>query len=358
MSNTSRFVTPAALQRSSRPSDTNYQDTGRSIQGCSYSTNDVLVTRWGVPSLETLLTDGRGLPSGSLMLVEEDEPRSTVNHTTSLLKCFIAEGILSGHYILAYDPLEQRDKNSSRWLSSLPAPFTKSADEGDKEKGSDSHSKMSIAWRYRHLKTSFDSNSEQMTAGQMRVFDLDKKLTGLTDSQREQLLVVDDAKVFLQHASQMAIQAQSERTMLRLVVRSGMAPGHTDSMSSRWVYQLKRIMNAHPQAMIALISIPPPAVHSPSHLHSLYLMADLVFALRTNLNSNIPDYSAFLQLVKPLKWPGSLISLLPPTSDIALKSRRRQLIFEPFHLPPNLEQGDEKADPASNYDKSSKSLDF
>uniref|UniRef100_A0A2K5Y0P3 Elongator complex protein 4 n=1 Tax=Mandrillus leucophaeus TaxID=9568 RepID=A0A2K5Y0P3_MANLE len=137
-------------RRGPRASGTN--DSGPrlvSIAGTRPSVrNGQLLVSTGLPALDQLL--GGGLAIGTVLLIEEDKYNI---YSPLLFKCFLAEGIVSGHTLLVASAKE----DPANILQELPAPLLddNSKKEFDEDvynhKTPESNIKMKIAWRYQLL---------------------------------------------------------------------------------------------------------------------------------------------------------------------------------------------------------------
>lgn len=95
----------------------------------------IQITSTGTASLDKLLAVG-GLALGSSLLIEEE---GTTDFSSSLLRCFAAEGVLQGHAVFVVAP---------EGSMILPGVVEEKGVNG-RSKGEDE--KMKIAWRYERL---------------------------------------------------------------------------------------------------------------------------------------------------------------------------------------------------------------
>jgi elongator complex protein 4 len=94
------------------------------------------ITSTGTASLDKLLALG-GLALGSSLLIEEE---GTTDFSSSMLRCFAAEGVLQGHAVFVVAP----DGSMA-----LPGVVEELGSGGSKNR--DDAEKMKIAWRYERL---------------------------------------------------------------------------------------------------------------------------------------------------------------------------------------------------------------
>jgi elongator complex protein 4 len=93
------------------------------------------ITSTGTTSLDKLLALG-GLALGSSLLIEEE---GTTDFSSSLLRCFAAEGVLHGHAVFVIAP------EGSMVLPGVVEELGRGGRKGKEDE------KMKIAWRYESL---------------------------------------------------------------------------------------------------------------------------------------------------------------------------------------------------------------
>ncbi|XP_078719941.1 LOW QUALITY PROTEIN: elongator complex protein 4 [Lampetra fluviatilis] len=126
-----------------------------------------LLVSTGIPSLDSAL--GGGLALGSLLLIEEDAFGSFAHH---ILRCFLAQGIASGHDLY----VASADTHPDDIIQELPAPVL---DEPPAGRGgpcgraSDAEG-MEIAWRYQNMPKVETAPAAGATLGQS--FDLSRTM--------------------------------------------------------------------------------------------------------------------------------------------------------------------------------------
>lgn len=304
--------------------------------GCKPSPDGILLASTGIPSLDTLLGDG--LPSGRLLLLLEDEPRSSSNYASTMLKCFLAEGILSGQQTILVGG------DSEKILASLPAPSSRSSSTSP---SAPSEEKMTIAWRYRHLQTT--ANTVEPAAPRFgHNFDLGKRLD---TSQHPPVTVLDADEMGLNRIKSLS----DSKTMTRIAIQSFASPLMFENTTSaiKWLYSLKMLMRSSPAVLLATF---PAHIHTPSTATHILSLADSVLSIQSFLGTPketapaFKDYQGFLRIVRPLRLPSSLALAIPESTDLAFKCKQRRFVIETFHLPPEL--GDEKTtgcSPSTNF---------
>lgn len=103
--------------------------------------NRCVITSVGVEALDALL-DG-GAPNTSIIVLDEIQ---TSNFASPICRCFLAEGLESGHSIFMAAPVENQINSL---INNLPKLTTNKSNEKRKEYADQKNDeKMKIAWRY------------------------------------------------------------------------------------------------------------------------------------------------------------------------------------------------------------------
>lgn len=334
-------------------------------RGCAFATPRTLVTSSGIPSLDSLFLDG--IPLGTIVAVREDWPRSSSNYTSLLLKCVLAQGVVAGHHIIFADGLQhQAQHEHGDFLAALPLP---AREEGESETGAKNNAKdtetkpssespaadekMTIAWRYKHLRQ-LDSpsaqNSSTAASTHPAAFDFRRKMD-LAASARSSGSVVRSvalagaggADALVAGAAEMAALAKDRGTVLRIVVRSFASPYFAREALAKTVYRLRRLLTAFPENVLVVMSIPAYLyAEAAPLLADIETQCDVVLEMQPfppDQDRPATEHLGILSTIKPLRSPASLALLLPPeTTAVAFRMRRRQLCFEPFSIPPCLDE--------------------
>jgi elongator complex protein 4 len=314
----------------------------RSLQhvpsGCKIGKGGSVVASTGIASLDTLL--GEGLPGGHLVVLQENEPRSSSNYANTILKCFIAQGLVVGNRTVLIG------EDSEKLLGGLPGTSTRTDQQVLGVKSSVTSEKMSIAWRYKHIQAvdcsiaNASESKKQFGAN----FDLGKKLD--LGSQPIPPVVWElEGSIEKVHA---LLSETSKDQMVRLAVRSLGSPltgGQLESSALiRWFYELSQLVRSSSAIVLATI---PAYLHSSSVVSSIYALADCVLdiqSFRGTPKEDHPafkDYQGFLRIVKPLRLRDSYLPIIPETASLAFKCKQRRFVIEKFHIPP-----DEEPEPA------------
>ena len=340
----------------------------RNIRGCSVVGNETLVTSTGVPSFDHLFVGG--IPVGSVVGIREDWPRSSSNYSSQLLKCIIAEGLTSGQNLLFMDGM---DIDSNTLLNSLPSP-TENETVPPNPQHYPTEEKMAIAWRYKHLKqldsdlTPGPINSKKDTK---RAYDLGKKVIATEMAKPTGALIMvlsvfeDDWQGKLLIETERLLKAtRGTGTIVRIVLRSFGSPFFHEGCCSVILYKLRRLLSEYPNGGMIFATIPASIYKDkPTILADIESQCDLVVNMQSfvgtlnEMNRALGEYNGFLRIIRPLGNVGSLSMALPETLDLAFKIKRRPLQFEPFYMPPALEDAAPSTSSGCNAMEANK-LDF
>lgn len=321
--------------------------------------NSQLLLSTGMPSLDHLL--GGGLPVGSLLLLEQD--RHDV-YSKLFLKYYLAEGVMSGHLLT----LASLDEAPRSIMASLPASTDRDVDEEAATTPAAGTDKMTIAWRYQ-------SQSVPRTSLTMNRFGHSFDLTGTMDAN---LVAGADACLFdgaevesggggeegggyfwpllkrierrIAEAELSTSNIKAKTNVMRVAVHSlgsplwGWAFTHHEK-DNKWhqlttfFYMLRSLMRS--SFSVCLVTVPSHLFVDPALLHRLQTLADFVVRLESfqgsdkETNPVFKDYHGLFHVVKL----AAINSLVPPqldATDWVFKLRRRRMVIEKLHLPPEL----------------------
>ncbi|XP_050690332.1 elongator complex protein 4-like isoform X2 [Eriocheir sinensis] len=315
--------------------------------------NSQLLLSTGMPSLDHLL--GGGLPVGSLLLLEQD--RHDV-YSKLFLKYYLAEGVMSGHHLT----LASLDEAPKTIMGSLPASTDRDIDDeaSNAAAGSD---KMTIAWRYQ-------SQSAPRTGLTTNRFGHSFDLTGTLDAglvSGADVCLFDGAnaggkeggyywsllKQIERRISDCGLSTSSNKAktnVMRVAVHSLASPlwgwefSHHER-ENKWhqlttfFYMLRALMRS--SFSVCLVTVPTHLFVDPALLLRLQTLADFVVRLESfqgsekETNPVFKDYHGLFHVVKL----AAINSLVPPqldATDWVFKLRRRRMVIEKLHLPPEL----------------------
>lgn len=319
--------------------------------------NNQLLVSTGIPSLDQLL--GGGVAVGTVLLIEEDRYGS---YAKLMLKYFCAESVMTGHSLL----LSSADLDPETLLQELPGPIIDDHVDEPTQKDDDN---MKIAWRYRHLPR-FQSSPAGIKFG--NYYDLTKtmptdlvetisicKLEGsklghsFTKSSNNNPKYSDLLKQIQEHinAGQFSTTDKPEkRNVLRIAIHSLGSPlwGENGGLKANEDYD-----PSLPRFLLGLRAVLRTAFAAcmltvPSHLFCdkvfekrVANMCDTVVQIDSFVGSDKeknPVYKEYHGLFNIIKLPSlnTLVCNMPESLDLAFKLRRKKLMIEKLHLPPEL----------------------
>jgi len=294
--------------------------------GCKLTITGHLVCSTGIASLDSLLGDG--LPVGRFLLLLEDRPRSSSGYANAMLKCFIAEGLVSENQTIFVG------EDAEKIFAGLPG--TSSRSDGQVFKKTDSASgseeKMTIAWRYKHI--SEVQSAVGLTAKFGHNFDLGKKLDISTLPVQPIIVESND----IDRIEALIRETCVAKGLSRIAIRSLASPlMMSGDEAVRWLYRLKQIVRDNSCVLCATL---PAYIHDEATVSRLMHLADSVLDIQSfagtfrETSPAFKDYQGFIRLVKPLRLPDSYALALPDTASLAFKCKQRRFVIEKFHLPP------------------------
>lgn len=284
----------------------------------------------GVPSLDHFVFDGNSIPSGTIILLGEDTPRSRANCSCQLLRCFMAQAVESNQSVLYVG--DQEDN----FATQLPAKTTTTS-----QKDEDSQNeKISIAWRYKHLMTSDEVASA--TKKGSSTFDLSQMQTYTSKNIKSIIYSHDDQQELSESLTELfnkvkvEIEAWQNKPGL-LVMHSFASPfsmiGVDNAALMQFISKIKSMTRM--TNLLTIITMP---AHGQSFNTSI-LLADCVLSM-TSIDYDLSkkyEIEGFLKLIKPCFGRASMRPCIPATTTLAYKVKRRRLTIEPFYLPPELD---------------------
>lgn len=276
----------------------------------------------------------------------------------------MAEGICSGQSVVLLDCVEPEGRTL---LSALPAPV-KGSEDGPTDDTPVEEPKLTIAWRYRHLRPVDDcipsaSKTAAVTTPSLRSFDLSRRLPAEELARRQgtsnvasilSMSVFEDdyGERFLAACGEAIQNAKKRGSVARIVIRSLASPTMSDAV--RLLHRVKRLVCSHLDSSLLVYSLPAHGLAGPM-VADLESLGDAGLALQSFVgtahanNRSLAEYNGFFRLARPLRIPGTLALALPETIDLAFKIRRRQFVVETFHLPPDLSETPSRTADASQH---------
>lgn len=267
----------------------------------------------GCPSLDRVLMDG--IPLGSVVCIQEDWPKSSVNFASLFVKSFLAESVsqkeqcllITKEYTFA-DSLPERVEDTSDSKSTM-------ADE----------EQFKIAWRYKHLQHGMEIQPTKPTKTH---FDFGKKM---------------NEQVVSRLVSVVDCIPDNINGYQRVVVSGYGAPGFP--LDTVGLGKLVRMVKE--RSAVLLITTPSYCMEKRendilNHLSDCSLNLDSV-------RSKLANCDCFLTIIKPFTV---IRQYLPDIMSMCVKLDKRRLVVEPFHLPPEFDEV------SSSTGCNSKSIDF
>ncbi|CAH0389351.1 unnamed protein product [Bemisia tabaci] len=324
------------------------------------SSKNVLLTPSGIISLDPVI--GGGVTLGTVNLIEED---GSGQFAQLFLKFFMSEGIMWKHVIFN----ASLDVDPSKLINELPGPVNLD-DPYFKSDGSDSSGELKIAWRYQNqpsVQSSLSTNSSLS-----HIFDVTNFMTQDTINDTdislwppkdgEEISYDDLIKAIhkkIQAGGFLSSLPMPRKNVLRISLHNIGSPLFVGDIA-KFFYELRSLMK-HSNA-VCCVSIPTHLLEE-KEISACEHLSDSVLKLVSLVNSEDRSLSEYhgLLTIKKLPAVNSLAFHIPPGTDWAFKLRKRRFIIEKFHLPPELQESDqrEQDDFAGTCGTSSKSkLDF
>lgn len=301
--------------------------------GCLSSKSQEYVPT-GIASLDSILSNG--YPLGGLILLEEDEFQV---YSETFLKYFLAEGIANDDYIF----LASKDTSPLALLREVPSPVK------HKEEVSEvPFDELKIAWRYQNnaaVKSSptshkisfsheFDFNSkinkDILSSNTIHLWPKDHSAMSRESFLNEICVVMSSKNLWSGQESQ-----NPSRKILRVCVSSMGSPFWGDENIPVFETLLKLRTVIHNSSSVALVSIPSLLLDKLT-LNRCEQVSDIVISLKSlanNRNKQYNEYSGLLTLLK-ISPVNSLSIHVPDDSDWGFKLKKKKLIIEKLHLPP------------------------
>lgn len=292
------------------------QNGGRTWQGLSvYST--------GCHALDAVLMGG--VPAGSVLLVQEDWPRSSVNFASLFLKSFTAESVCKQERCLFLT-------RTKEILDSLP---DKSEEQVSTATQSQLDDKFKIAWRYKHLQHAMELPQQQQQQQQSKTsFDFGKKLpVSLVNK------YVLESRI---------MNCDELKNVSRVSVHGLGSPNHDFAMHELMLF----VQRIREQGIVCMITIPSYCMDV-AIVKQLQHLSDCVLSL-DSVAAKSAGAECFLSIVKPFTF---IKPILPNILSMSVKlDKKRMLVVEPFYLPPD---DDHKASSTDGHGEcSNKQLQF
>ena len=255
----------------------------------------------GCPSFDELLMDN-GVPYNSVLLLQEDWPRSSVNYASLICKSFLAEGVLKREKCLLV--VNGGDGVNGDFMKSLPEHLESNDSQSSDKDNKDFDEKLTIAWRYKNLQHGVDKSNTKSS-----LFSFGGRM-----SETIALKYIDVCGYS---------QSLDFKPYKRVVVIGFGSPDFEGDFDL--IIKLKQCQAA------CVITSPFHCVDNEKNTKMCHL-CDCV--IRVERSRAVKDVECFLNIVKPFTL---LKQYLPDTLSLHIKlDHRKRLLVSPFHLPPDL----------------------
>jgi archaellum biogenesis ATPase FlaH len=258
------------------------------------------VVSTGCQSLDSVLMDG--VPLGSILAVQEDWPKSSVNFASLLCKSFISEAIQQQERCLVIS------KDAS-FLDSLPERVDDSTTSSSTSNMTEEQFK--IAWRYKHLQHGMEI---QPSKPSKTFYDFGKKMS---EHLVNKYVVFSDS-------------VPNDINGYQRIVIVGCGSPLFD-IDPKTVLPL--IRQTRERSAVMMITTPTYCI-DPTNATILNHLCDCVINL-DSVRSKLANCDCFLTIVKPFTV---IRQYLPEIMSMCIKLDKRRLVVEPFHLPPDLDE--------------------
>ncbi|XP_071452722.1 elongator complex protein 4 [Hetaerina americana] len=327
------------------------------IQGTRLSLrNAQLLVSSGIPSYDSFI--GGGLPVGTLCCIEEDV--SGV-YSKLMLKHFIAEGVLNGHFIA----LASQNTPSDDLSQELPCPVT---DTPFTSHTSSSNDQMKIAWRYENLNTTemadakasfghiFDTSKvmdlDELQSSRIKCWNAPEEGCLQSDSSLGPYL---DLLIFIRQQIEerdCKVDTKSDKkNIIRIALHSLASPlwqensnvpsgqSHVMSQFLKFMYCLKSIIRS--SYAVCMITVPSHLCRDTCTIHRLRHVVDISALIKSFLDSEEETNEAYreysgLFYFKKLFAINTIVPHSSESLDLAFKIRRKRFLIEKLCLPPDL----------------------
>ena len=280
------------------------------------------VVSTGCPSLDSVLMDG--LPLGSIMALQEDWPKSSVNFASLLCKSFIAEAVNQQERCLVIS-------KEPSFLDSLPERVDDSSTSSSPSTNM-SEEQFKIAWRYKHLQHGMEIQPSKPTK---TFYDFGKKMS-------EHLV-----NKFVTFTDSIPNDINGYQRIV--IIGFGSPLFDVDP-----IQLLPLIRQTKERSSVMMITTPTYCIE-PKNTTILNHLCDCVVNL-DSVRSKLANCDCFLTIVKPLTV---IRQYLPEIMSMCIKLEKRRLVVEPFHLPPDLDEAGAKPNAAvGGCASGNKAIDF
>lgn len=355
-------VNTTSFQKKSRSKLISIPGTRPSVQ------NGQLIVSTGVTSLDYII--GGGLAVGSLLLVEEDRYD---RYSRTLLKYFLAEGVVCGHELFLASARDHPDEI----MQELPSPImddvgsVKMNDAQPREP--ENQDTMAIAWRYQNQPKVQTALASSLRFG--HYYDVSKtmepevrqavKCHSFYPLQESPTTTGSGQLSSPYHALLQSIQAvirkegfdgSAPQSKVRNILRLGLHslgsslwdddlcctdnPAHCHALTT-FLYALRALLRT--SLSVAMVTVPSHLIQNRAVMGKIIRLSDTAIALESfkgsekETNPLYKDYHGLLH-VRQVPRLNCLVCEVPDAKDLAFKLKRKQFTIERLHLPPDLSE--------------------
>ncbi|XP_055028593.2 elongator complex protein 4 [Misgurnus anguillicaudatus] len=355
-------VNTTSFQKKSRSKLISIPGTRPSVQ------NGQLIVSTGVTSLDYVI--GGGLAVGSLLLVEEDRYDS---YSRTLLKYFLAEGVVCGHELFLASARDHPDEI----MQELPSPIMDDVGgvkmNDAQPRDPESQDTMAIAWRYQNQPKVQTALASSLRFG--HYYDVSKtmepevrravKCHSFYPLQESPTTTGSGQLSSPYHALLQSIQAvirkegfdgSAPQSKVRNVLRLGLHslgsslwgddlcctdnPAHCHALTT-FLYALRALLRT--SLSVAMVTVPSHLIQNRAVMGKIIRLSDTAIALESfkgsekETNPLYKDYHGLLH-VRQVPRLNCLVCEVPDAKDLAFKLKRKQFTIERLHLPPDLSE--------------------
>lgn len=315
--------------------------------------NAQLLTSTGSSTLDFFI--GGGLTIGTICIIEEDYYNS---YSSLIMKYFLAEGVTRNHFLF----LASGDKDPKQFLKELPAAknieLTSNANPVDEELDDN----LKIAWRYKNKCMEDTVRAESHNIG----FDISKSMTSEVlekcsistwdptnnncEEEPENFLKAPYSNLYSDikreiESKDLRTASKKAENILRIGINSIASPlwrnGSDETHNLhliRFLYVLKALLRT--SFAVAVITVPSIYFSNKVLISRIRQTCDTVIGLESFVGSDKksnPLFKDFDGLLHIRKLPVLNTFIYPKlTEDLAFKLKKRGLLIERLHLPPEL----------------------
>lgn len=292
------------FRRLNTPSTTTLPGTRTSLH------NSQLQTSTGAQSLDLLL--GNGIHLGTTILIQED---ARSQYVSLFPRHFISEGLTHGHVIVAIG------ERVEQWLECLPVAI----EQEQPKPGASNADELKIAWRYKH-------RAAAPSARFGHSFDLSKHIPSEQTSN-----IITATSTDLQSVLDLVgtTVRDTKDNVVRIVLDRVGFPSEDEAMLNRFYYNLKRVVAG--TTAVIMTNSPTHIQQESSLLHYFHYCIGLKSLASDEKNPAFKEYHGMISVDKIPNFHSLSMPLFDLT-DRFFKVKKKKLVIEKMHLPPDISE--------------------